>query len=321
MTGENRNVGGAVAQRRDEERNDVEAIEKILAETAVQNFLFEIFVGGGNDANIDADGLIGADRLEALPSRTRRTLDWVRRLISPISSRKVCRRRAWGEFADFIVAGAGEAALDVAEEFGFDELFGDGGAVDFDEGAFIAQAGACSERATSSLPVPLSPKLARGVGGSGDSDLLAQSFHGNAVADDLMAVAELGAQRLVFLFQAALLHGVADQYDNFFEGERLFDEVEGAEFCCADAVSMVAWPEDHDYGGRVGMVWMRERARGRPCRGARRRVERRRGRRGCTVRGAFGESAASTSFYSTSGSPAWTASSSFAHPDHAHRPP
>jgi len=30
-----------------------------------------------------------------------------------------------------------------------------------------------------------------------------------------MAVAELGAQRLVFLFQAALLHGVADQYDNF----------------------------------------------------------------------------------------------------------
>src|SRR5262245_8144751 len=61
MTGEDGDVFLAIAQRRNEEGNDVEAIEKILAETAVGDFLFEVFVGGGYDPDVDADSLVRAD--------------------------------------------------------------------------------------------------------------------------------------------------------------------------------------------------------------------------------------------------------------------
>src|SRR5215469_11473801 len=61
VAGKNRNVFLAVAQRRNKEGNDVEAIEQILAEAAVRDFLFEILVGGGDDADVHADGLIRAD--------------------------------------------------------------------------------------------------------------------------------------------------------------------------------------------------------------------------------------------------------------------
>ena len=89
------------------------------------------------------------------------------------------------------------------------------------------------------------------VGGSGHCDLLAKSFHGNAVADDLIAVAEFGAQGLVFFFEAALLHGVSNENDNFFESEGLFDEVECTEFGGADRSVNGGVAGDHDDGGRM----------------------------------------------------------------------
>src|SRR4029077_14742837 len=72
------------------------------------------------------------------------------------------------------------------------------------------------------------------VGGSGDGDLLAQGFHGDAVADDAIAVAEFGVEELIFFLQAALLDGVANEDDYSLERQRLFDEVESAEFGGAD---------------------------------------------------------------------------------------
>ena len=157
------------------------------------------------------------------------------------------------KFADFVVDGAGEAAFDMAEKFGFDEFFGDGGAIDFDERAFVAEAGgvqrACDEfLAGAAFAVDQNAA----VGGSGDGDLLAQRLHGNAVADDLIAVAEFGAQGLVFFFEAALLHGVADQDNNFFQAERFFDEVEGAEFGGADRGVDGGVAGNHNDRGRVG---------------------------------------------------------------------
>jgi len=45
------------------------------------------------------------------------------------------------EFADLVVHGSGETTFDVAEKFGLDEFFGDGGAIDFYEWALVAEAG------------------------------------------------------------------------------------------------------------------------------------------------------------------------------------
>src|SRR5258708_19409226 len=66
MARQNGNVFLAIAQRRHVERDDVEAIEKVLAESAPRDLLFEILVGSGDDANICTHGLVRPHRLEAL---------------------------------------------------------------------------------------------------------------------------------------------------------------------------------------------------------------------------------------------------------------
>src|SRR5215469_7480768 len=66
MAREDGNVLLAIPQGWHEEGNHVEPVEKILAEAAGRYFLFEVLVGGGDDADVHAYGLVGADRFEAL---------------------------------------------------------------------------------------------------------------------------------------------------------------------------------------------------------------------------------------------------------------
>ena len=47
-------------------------------------------------------------------------------------------------------------------------------------------------------------------------------------------MAKFAAKNLIFFLEPALLDGVAHEHDNFLERERLFDEIEGAQFCGAD---------------------------------------------------------------------------------------
>jgi hypothetical protein len=63
---EERDVLFALAQGRDEERDDVEAVEEVFAEVAAGDLFPEVLVGGGDDADIDVEGLGGADGKEAL---------------------------------------------------------------------------------------------------------------------------------------------------------------------------------------------------------------------------------------------------------------
>ena len=56
----------AVAQRRDEEGDDVEAVEEVFAEVAAGDLFLEVLVGSGDDADVDVDGVAGADGEEAL---------------------------------------------------------------------------------------------------------------------------------------------------------------------------------------------------------------------------------------------------------------
>ncbi len=63
---EQRDILLAIAQRRDEEGDDVEAIEEVFAEVAAGDLFFKVFVGGGDDAYVDVHGVAGADGKEAL---------------------------------------------------------------------------------------------------------------------------------------------------------------------------------------------------------------------------------------------------------------
>jgi len=253
MTSENGNVSGAIPQRRNEKRNDVQTVKKILAETAVSDFLFEIFVGSGNDAGVDAGGLIGADRFESLLFQYPQ--DFRLSAKTHIANFIEEKRATIGllKLADLVVHGAGEADLDVAEELGLDEFFRNCRAVDLYEWTFIAQAGRVQGTRDEFFARAAFPENQNAaVGGGGDGDLLAQRLHGNAFADDLMAMAEFGAQGLVFFFKATLLHGVANQNDNFFQAQWLLDKVEGAEFGGADRGVDGGVAGDHDDRGGMG---------------------------------------------------------------------
>jgi hypothetical protein len=54
---ERRNLLAPVAQRRQVERQDLEAVEEILAKAALCDQAIEVGVGGGDDADVDLDRL------------------------------------------------------------------------------------------------------------------------------------------------------------------------------------------------------------------------------------------------------------------------
>src|SRR5260370_23797930 len=250
---DHRDVFLAIAQRRDEKRNDVEPVEEILAESSAGNFLLEILVGGRDNANIDAQGLIGADALKTLLFQDAQNCRL--RAQTHVANFVEEQRAAVGflEFADLVVRGPRKAAFDVAEEFRLDQFFRDGRASDFDERRLIAKAGSMQRAsheflAGAALAIDQDPA----VGRSGDGDLLPQRFHGHAFADHLIALVQFAAQQNVFIFQAVLLDSIANQNNNLFKGQGLFDEVESAQFRGAHRGLDGAMPGNHDHFGRVG---------------------------------------------------------------------
>ncbi len=62
-----------------------------------------------------------------------------------------------------VAVGAGEGAAHVAEELALQEVLGDGAAVDADEGLLPRAPALWMARATTSLPVPLSPVMSTGT--------------------------------------------------------------------------------------------------------------------------------------------------------------
>ena len=84
-----------------------------------------------------------------------------------------------------LVGAAGAGAVAVAEEFGLDEVFGDGGAVELDEDAVAAQGlgvhGAGDEFFAGA---GFAEDEDAAVGGGHELDLLAEGFDGDGLAGD-----------------------------------------------------------------------------------------------------------------------------------------
>ena len=129
MSGEQKEVIAAVAQRRNGERDGGNAEVEIFAKEFFPDADGEIAIGGDDDADVDFDGLRAAHAFEAAffedPQKLglageREFADFVEK-----------QRAALGhfDFAGLAIAGSGERAAFVAEEFVFDETFGNGGAV------------------------------------------------------------------------------------------------------------------------------------------------------------------------------------------------
>ena len=81
--------------------------------------------------------------------------------------------------------------------------------------------------------------------------LLAQGFHGNAVADDAQFGVAGFLQAVELQFQAALLHCVVEHDGDFVDGQGLFEKIEGAEFGGFDGGLNGAVAGDDDHFGAV----------------------------------------------------------------------
>ncbi len=138
--GEGTDVVGAVAEGGELDDDDVEAVEEVLAEGAVGDGGMEVAVGGGDEADIDLEGLRAADAHDFAVFEDAEELDLdggggVADLVEEEGA-------ALGALEGPAVEGrgTGEGPFFVPEELAFEEGFAEGGAVDGDEGAVGAQA-------------------------------------------------------------------------------------------------------------------------------------------------------------------------------------
>ena len=137
---EQRDVLAAVAQSGDLDRDDVEAIEEILAERARARAFAEIAVGRGEDAHVDLALLVRADRADdaALEHVQELRLERGRHLAHLVEEQRAAV--GLGEEAARALVAPGERALHVAEELALQERLGERRAVDGDERAAGARA-------------------------------------------------------------------------------------------------------------------------------------------------------------------------------------
>ncbi len=102
-------------------------------------------------------------------------------------------------------------------------------------------------RATSSLPVPLSPRIStRRVRRRGALDRVPDLPQQPALADHLVAGFDGALERAILVLQARAVQRVLDRDEDAFARQRLLDEVERAELRRLDRRAHRAMPRDHD---------------------------------------------------------------------------
>src|SRR5690348_13408266 len=137
----------------------------------------------------------------------------------------------------------------MTEKLRFNKFFRDGGTIHFNEGPLAAEAGGVqrvSHEFFAGAAFTVDEHAA--VGGCCDGNLLAQRFHWHAVPDDLIAMAKLAAEQLVFVLKLPLLHGIAHQDHDLLERQRLLYKVESAKLRGTHGSLDRAVTRDHDDG-------------------------------------------------------------------------
>ena len=122
VLGEDGDLLGAVAERGDEDVDDVEAVVQVLAEAPLGDGPLEVLVGGGDDADVDLDVAAGAEAGELAVLQDVQELGLQRQ--GHLADLVEEDGAAVGELelAGLALVGAGEGAALVAEELGLEEL-------------------------------------------------------------------------------------------------------------------------------------------------------------------------------------------------------
>jgi len=134
------------------------------------------------------------------------------------------------EFPAFLGRGPREGALLVAEQLALDEFLGDGRAVDLDEGplgplALVVDRAGHELLSRAVFTHDEDPGVRRGD----DADHLLELEDRLALPDELEGGGDLLLEQLVLFLEPDEVEGVVDKQDDLFQGDGLFDEVEGPE--------------------------------------------------------------------------------------------
>ena len=132
-TGEEADVFSAFTQRRDVDADDIEPVKKVFAEFPLLDILFQIAIGGGDDADIRLHRLIATDAgvfplLEHAENLALQGHGHVANFIQKEGS-----SIALLEAPLALGLGPGKGAFFMAEEFAFQQVFRNGGAIDGDK--------------------------------------------------------------------------------------------------------------------------------------------------------------------------------------------
>src|ERR1700675_642774 len=144
-----RNVFAAVSQRREVNGNYAQAIEEILAKTALGDFLFEVLVGSRDYADVHAGLFVAPERpnLSLLQHAVELHLHGEAHVADLVHEKRAAVGRL--EQTSAVLVGPREGAFHVAEEFGFEKSLRKSTTVDGDEWRFGTGAvlvdGACNE--------------------------------------------------------------------------------------------------------------------------------------------------------------------------------
>lgn len=152
VAGEQEDVVATMSKRGGFDVDDIESIEEVFSEAALLDFFDEVFVGGSDDPHVEFEGFVGADAFDDVGLKEAKEFDLDGWGDVPDFVEEDGAGVALFELSDALARGAGEGALFVSEEFGFEQGFGEGGAVKRDEGGVGAVACVVEKASDEFLP-------------------------------------------------------------------------------------------------------------------------------------------------------------------------
>src|SRR5208282_4888774 len=134
------NIFAAFAQRRNAQRDNVEAVVEILAKVMRGDFGVEVAIGRGDYSRVHVDGAFTADALEVLllQKAQKLGLEGRRQVGDLVEENGAAVGRL--EPAGLVLDRAGKCAAHVPEQLALEKFFGEGGAIDDDERLALAAA-------------------------------------------------------------------------------------------------------------------------------------------------------------------------------------
>ena len=253
MTGKQRDVLPTLPQRWQTQPDHVETVEQILAEQPLLDPFVEVLVGGRDDANAGTDRLVATDPvIMAIGQHAQQPgLQLGRHVANFVEEQGAALGLLEAPAA--LGGGAGEGAPLVAEQFRFEQIAGNRGGVDGDEGRVAARAVAMQSTGHEFLAAAgFAGDQHRRVGLGEPADRAKDLLHGRRLTEDLrrQQFLVLGAVLL-----RALLQRTAHEADRLIDVEGLRQVFEGAALkCCNRAVEIGVGGHDDDRQLRMALL-------------------------------------------------------------------